>query len=191
MTSNISILFLVAAVLGGALLLVQLCLHLFGSSDWDLFDGADADASFKLLSIQGLSAFFTMFGLVGLALLWESEVAPSLAVPGAFAAGTFTAWLMGRIFQWVKSLQSSGNLRMKDAVGVSGQVYTRIQNQKPGKVTLVIQQRLMTVDACTLDHETLEQGDRIIVQAIEDDGMLRVSRLPSNGIFNPLSTSPQ
>jgi len=190
MTLNISMLFLIAAVLGGALLLVQLCLHLFGNSEWDLFDGADADASFKLLSIQGLSAFFTMFGLVGLALLWESEVSPSLAIPGAFAAGTFTAWLMGRIFQWVKGLQSSGNLQMKDAVGISGQVYTRIQKEKPGKVTIVIQQRLMTIDACTLDQETLEQGERIIVQAIEDDGLLRVSRLPSSALSKPFTTSP-
>ncbi|MDQ3235660.1 MAG: hypothetical protein M3Q07_27940, partial [Pseudobdellovibrionaceae bacterium] len=126
-----------------------------------------------------------------LALLWESEVVPSLAALGGFVAGTVTAWLMGRLFQWVKGLQSSGNLRMKDAVGVSGKVYTRIQNQKPGKVTLVIQQRLVTVDACTLDHETLEQGDRIIVQAIEDDGMLRVSRLPSAELLAPFSSKPQ
>jgi membrane protein implicated in regulation of membrane protease activity len=180
MTSNISILFLVSAILGGAILLVQFALYLFGAASgdegWELLEGTDADVSFKLLSIQGLSGFFTMFGLVGLALLHESEVVPALAVGGALAAGILTTWLMARIFQWVKGLQSSGNLRIQEAIGVSGTVYTRIQKHKPGKVTAIIHQKLMTLNACTQDEDTLEQGDRVIVQAIEGDGTLRVSR---------------
>lgn len=180
MTSNISLLFIIAAVLGGAILLVQLVIHLFGGAigdnDLDLFEGGDADASFKILSLQGLSGFFTMFGLVGLALLWENHVAPATAAAGGFAAGLITTWVMGRIFAWVKGLQSSGTMQMKDALGVSGTVYTRIQKHKPGKVTLVVRQRLLTLDACTEDDITLEQGDRVLVQAIEDDGSLRVSR---------------
>jgi membrane protein implicated in regulation of membrane protease activity len=179
MTSNISFLFITSAIVGGAIVLIQLFLHLFGGpvgdSDLDLFEGGEADASFKLLSLQGLSGFFTMFGLVGLALLWESEVAPTLAVTGAFAAGLITTWIMSRIFQWVKGLQSSGNVRIQDALGVSGTVYTRIQKHKPGKVNVVIGQKLMTLDACTQDDVRLEQGDRVIVQAVEDDGTLRVA----------------
>jgi hypothetical protein len=183
MASNISILFIIAAVLGGAILLVQLVMYLFGGSigdgDMDFFEGSSADASFKILSLQGLSGFFTMFGLVGLALLWESQVAPGLAAAGAFVAGFFTTWVMGRIFQWVKGLQSSGNIRLQDARGVHATVYTRIQKHKPGKVTVVIRQRLLTLDACTQDDVTFEQGDRVLVQAIEDDGSLRVSPAPS------------
>jgi membrane protein implicated in regulation of membrane protease activity len=184
MTFSINTLFILSAVLGGAILLIQLVLHLvggeIGDSDWEILEGGDADASFKLLSLQGLSGFFTMFGLVGLALLRESEVAPGLAVGGGLAAGVLTTWVMARLFQWVKGLQSSGNLRIKDAIGLSGTVYTRIQKHKPGKVTVVIQQRLMTLDAITQDDVTFEQGDRVIVQAIEDDGSLCVTRsLPS------------
>lgn len=180
MTSNISLLFIIAAVLGGAILLVQLVIHLFGGAigdnDLDLFEGGDADASFKILSLQGLSGFFTMFGLVGLALLWENHVAPLFAAAGGFAAGLITTWVMSKIFNWVKGLQSSGTMQIKDALGVSGTVYTRIQKHKPGKVTIVVRQRLLTLDACTEDESTLEQGDRVIVEAIEDDGSLRVSR---------------
>ncbi|HET9236229.1 MAG TPA: hypothetical protein VFO10_03190 [Oligoflexus sp.] len=179
MTSTISLLFIISAVLGGAILLVQLVIHLFGGAigdnDLDLFEGGDADASFKILSLQGLSGFFTMFGLVGLALLWENHVVPAMAAAGGFAAGLLTTWVMGKIFAWVKGLQSSGTMQMKDALGVSGTVYTRIQKHKPGKVTLVVRQRLLTLDACTEDDITLEQGDRVLVQAIEDDGSLRVS----------------
>jgi hypothetical protein len=181
MTSNISLLFIIAAVLGGSILLVQLVIHLFGGAigdnDLDLFEGGDADASFKILSLQGLSGFFTMFGLVGLALLWENHVAPVFAAAGGFAAGLITTWVMSRIFGWVKGLQSSGTMQMKDALGLSGTVYTRIQKHKPGKVTVVVRQRLLTLEACTDDETTLEQGDRVLVQAIEDDGSLRVSRV--------------
>lgn len=193
MTSSISTLFIISAILGGAILVVQLFLHLFGGpigdGDLELFEGGEADVSFKLLSLQGLSGFFTMFGLVGLALLWESQVLPGLAVVGAFAAGVITTWVMGRIFQWVKGLQSSGNVQIKDALGLTGAVYSRIQKQKPGKVTVVIRQRLMTLDACTQDEDSLEQGDRIIVQAIEDDGTLRVSRLQAKEFSHPLHPS--
>lgn len=189
MTSNISLLFIIAAVLGGSILLVQLVIHLFGGAigdnDLDLFEGGDADASFKILSLQGLSGFFTMFGLVGLALLWENQVAPVFAAAGGFAAGLITPWVMGRIFGWVKGLQSSGTMQMKDALGLSGTVYTRIHKHKPGKVTVVVRQRLLTLEACTDDESTLEQGDRVLVQAIEDDGSLRVSRfihLPTSEI---------
>lgn len=181
MTSSISILFSISAILGGAILLIQLFVHFFGGAiadgNMDLFEGGEADLSFKFLSLQGLSGFFSMFGLVGLALLSDSGVAPSLAIAGALAAGTLTTLIMARIFQWVKGLQSTGNVRMQDAIGVSGTVYTRIQKYKPGKVTVVIAQRLMTLDARTTDDDQLEQGDRVIVKAIEDDGALSVSRL--------------
>ncbi len=180
MTSIIPILFSTAAILGGAILLIQLVVHFFGGAigdgDLDLFEGGEADLSFKFLSLQGLSGFFTMFGLVGLALLWESQVAPGLAIAGDLFAGIITTYIMGRIFQWASRLQSSGNIHMRDAIGVSGTVYTRIQKQKPGKVTVVVAQRMMTLDACTQDNDSLEQGDRVIVQALEDDGSLLVSR---------------
>lgn len=191
MTSNISLLFIIAAVLGGAILLVQLVIHLFGGAigdnDLDLFEDGEADASFKILSLQGLSGFFTMFGLVGLALLWENHVAPLYAAAGGFAAGLITTWVMSKIFTWVKGLQSSGTMQMKDALGVSGTVYTRIHKHKPGKVTVVVRQRLLTLDACTEDDITLEQGDRVIVQDIEDDGSLRVSRFihPTSSDIHP------
>lgn len=181
MASIIPLLFTTSAILGGAILVIQLFVHFFGGAigdgDLDLFEGGEADVSFKFLSLQGLSGFFTMFGLVGLALLWESEVAPGLAIAGALVAGAVTTLIMARIFQWVKGLESHGNVRMHDAIGVSGTVYTRIQKQKPGKVTLVIAQRLMTLDARTEDDGSLEQGDRVIVQALDEDGSLRVSRI--------------
>jgi membrane protein implicated in regulation of membrane protease activity len=124
-----------------------------------------------------------------LALLHESEVVPAMAVAGALAAGLLTTWIMARIFHWVKGLQSSGNLRIQEAVGVGGTVYTRIQKQKPGKVTLIIHQKLMTLDACTQDDDTLEQGDRVIVRAIEDDGTLRVSRHQATNNLHPAHPS--
>src|SRR4051794_35617875 len=98
--------FLYCAIGGGTLFLVQLVLSMLGMGDADLDFGGhhgsetghtSADTAFKVLSLQGLTAFFGMFGLVGLALHDESHVHPILSVLGASAAGSFTTWLMGRL----------------------------------------------------------------------------------------------
>ena len=67
----LEMLYVVLAVLGGLVFLVRIVLLFFvGDGDGALDDvGVDSDAGFQLLSIQGLSGFFVMFGLVGLGLI--------------------------------------------------------------------------------------------------------------------------
>ena len=103
--SGMEIAYWVSAIFGGTLFILRTALLLFGGGldfgagdgdvhlevdhsfdlDHDLHhdvhtdvevDHADADLSFKLLSFQGLTAFFMMFGLVGLAFT-QSEVQAS------------------------------------------------------------------------------------------------------------------
>ena len=90
----IEIIYWAAAIIGGTLFILRLIMmviggglgdgdvdiphdvdipqdiHIAGDIHADVSgDHAAADMSFKLLSVQGLTSFFMMFGLVGLALL--------------------------------------------------------------------------------------------------------------------------
>jgi hypothetical protein len=175
--------FLYAAAAGGALFLVQLVLSLLGVADADVDFGGhhhpgatehtSADTAFKLLSLQGLTAFFAMFGLVGLALLHESSAGPALSVAGGVLGGSLTTWLIARIFRAAKSLEASGTLDLQKAIGATGTVYLRIAPNKPGKLTINVGGRLLTLDAVTGD-ETLETGVEARVVQVQGDGAVKV-----------------
>ncbi|HEY6878857.1 MAG TPA: hypothetical protein VI299_12595 [Polyangiales bacterium] len=178
--------FLYAAVLGGALFLVQLVLSALGAGDADIdFSGnhdasstghTSADTAFKLLSLQGLTAFFGMFGLTGMALSSQSGVSPVVSVGGAAFAGSATTWIIARMFRGAAKLQSSGNLDMRNALGVEGTVYLGIAPNKPGKVTLTIQNRLIQADAIS-ESETFATGSSVRVLRVLPEGTVVVGKV--------------
>jgi hypothetical protein len=172
--------FLYSAIAGGALFLVQLVLSAMGAGDadidldhHDLSGHGSADTAFKLLSLQGLTAFFGMFGLVGLALYHESKAGPSLSVLGGLFGGALTTFFISRIFRAAKGLEGSGTIKLENAVGLTGTVYLGIAPHKPGKVTLTVAGRLLTLDATTAE-QPLETGTEVRVVRVLGDGTVSV-----------------
>lgn len=177
--------FFYAALLGGALFLVQLVLSVIGAGDADIDldvgshahpgDHTSSDVAFKLLSLQGLSSFFTIFGLAGLALNDQSRTPPYVSLAGAFAAGWLTTALMARIFRAAKRLEASGTLDLKNAQGQEATVYLRIAPNKRGKVSVTVQGRLVEAEAVSHDT-TFETGERVRVLRALPDGSLLVGK---------------
>ncbi len=172
-------LFAACAVLGGGFTLVRLSLQLLGGgADVDTDFDADvegADATFGLLSLQGLSAFFMMFGLVGLGAHIELELSAGAAILGGIAAGLFTTLLMARIFDLFRTMQSSGNIDLINAVGTGGTVYLTVHAGGAGKVRLIVQKRMRVLDAVTLDGADLPTGTSVVVTGLQSDNVLVVS----------------
>lgn len=166
--------FFLCAVLGGGVFLVRTVLQLVGvgADDADLHH--DADAGFRILSLQGLSAFLMMFGLVGLALVRESRVGPALSAGLAALAGFASMWLIGRVFALMSKLQSSGTLDLKNAIGQQGTVYLTVPRGGRGKVELVVQGRLGVFDASTHGATDIATGARVRVVAIDNGDTLIV-----------------
>ena len=167
--------FLICALLGGIMFLIRFVLQLFGGNgdaDTDIDVGhadvvhADADVSFKLLTMQGLTAFFMMFGLVGFVLLRGSRLGNTLAIAGALLAGLASVWLIGKIFSSFKKLQSSGTMDNASAIGEEGTVYLTIHAGGTGKVQVSIKGRLREFDAVSKIQEDLNTGSRIRVTDI-------------------------
>lgn len=179
--------FMYAALLGGALFLVQLTLSAIGAGDADIDVGGghhpgavhhetSSDVAFKLLSLQGLSAFFGMFGLTGLALSAQTTLDPLLAIAGAFVSGWLTTFIIARIFRAARKLESSGTLNLANALGSEATVYLRIAPNKPGKVTVTVQGRQVEAEAVG-GELTFETGERVRVVRALPGGALLVDKL--------------
>lgn len=140
-------------------------------------DGHDnSDLSFKLISLQGLTAFFMMFGWVGLAMIRDSGLPGWAAVFGGLAAGVVTVYILAFIFRCAVKLQSDGTMRIKSALNAGGSVYLRIPADGTGQVQVEVDGRLKIFDAISSNKEELKTGDQITVVWVQDNGVLVVEK---------------
>jgi hypothetical protein len=137
----------------------------------------DSDVGFSLLSLQGITGFLLMFGLVGLALRRESKVGQSVALMGAFVAGCITLYVVAKMFQWMYKLQESGTIKLKSAVGQEGKIYLTIPEGGIGKVEVVVQGRLMVMDATCVDGNEVKTGERVQIVNVESGDRLVVMKV--------------
>jgi membrane protein implicated in regulation of membrane protease activity len=167
--------FLVCAIVGSVLLTMRLLLMVLGfGGDGDTHH-ADTDIGFKLLSIQGITAFLTMFGLTGFAVLRGSSLGATIAVIAAIVAGIGSAWIVGRVFMSMLRLQSSGSVGLAQTVGCTGTVYANISKQG-GSVQITVAQRLREFDAVSSTGDELPTGTPIRVVKLLGQGVV-VERL--------------
>lgn len=199
----LELVFLVSAVGGGTLFVLRMVMMVVGGLDFgdsdlpqdleiDAGDGLDFDLdhnadfgmdgdidhpsteiSFKFLSLQGLTAFFMMFGLVGLA-IYRTEIWPIFAVGGGAIAGVFTVWVIGIIFALMGRLQSEGTMDVRNAVGQQGTVYLTIPESGSGQIQVVVQGGLQILDAVSSEQERIPTGEKVKVVGVIDNKTLSV-----------------
>lgn len=183
----LSLTFTVCALLGGTVFVLLLLVQLFTGAGADTDTGdldhvsGDSDVSFRVLSVQGITAFLMMFGLAGRAFL-ESEFSPVLSFLGAFVIGAASVWVIGRIFAFMKKLQSSGTTDMGKAVGQRGSVYLTIPADGVGKVRVAVNNRLGVFDAVTEAGRSLATGTAIQVVRVMEDHTLVVKQESLEGV---------
>ena len=129
--------FYIIAIPSTLILLLQTILLLFGvggghDADYDTDTGADVDAGaetdhdhgaahvagLRLLTVRGIVAFLAVCGWVGVALtdLGVSAVPTTIA---ALAGGFAAMLVVALVLRWSLKLQSSGNLNLHNAVGLT------------------------------------------------------------------------
>jgi hypothetical protein len=169
-------LYLVCALVGGTAIVVQTLLLLVGGADADVDDATDhhdathSDAAFlKWLSVKGIVAFLTFFGLAGLAS--GSSPQPYRTLPIALAAGVAALVAVGWMMRALSRLQSSGTLDLENAVGKTGRVHLRIPagRRGAGKVMLEVQGRLVECGAVTAAAGELPTGTPVRVLSVQGD----------------------
>lgn len=147
--------------------------------DADILDDGhtgEAEGAFKLLSAQGLTAFFLMFGLVGLATL-RAGWPVLLTILSGLAAGAFTVWVISQVFRGMTRLQSEGNIRLENAIGQDGEVYLTIQPKTGGQVQVAVQGSLKVLDAIAADGKKIATGEKVRVVGLADAKTLKVEKI--------------
>jgi hypothetical protein len=179
--------YLICAVVGGTLLVVQTILMAVGGHhDGDMgADGADAthaDGSvghdmgmLKWLSLKAVISSLTFFGLGGLA-AQKAGLGPYTGLAISLAAGLGAVFLVASLMAGMSRMQSKGNLDLRNAVGVVGKVYLRIPAGRGGvgKATLEVQGRFIEVEAVTSGPE-IPTGMPIRVVAVPSPDTLEVA----------------
>lgn len=167
-----------SAVLGGALLVLQIVMSLFGGDadadiDFDGLDGVDVDMGGGL-SFRTVVAFLTFFGIAGSAAhAGGLPAAASLAI--AAVTGSLAFWLVGLAMLQLSKLRSSGNIDIKNAVGVEGKIYLTVPAERAGtgSVTVPIQGRTQQFKAVTRGP-ALPTGSLCKVTAVHGGDTLEV-----------------
>jgi hypothetical protein len=173
--------YLICAIAGGTILVLRVILMVLGldnsdvAGDMDIAEGVEGHGGgFNILSLQSISGFFTMFGLVGMGLL-QINVAEPLSFVGALAAGSITAWATGMIFLSMRRLQSDGTMVIQNAVGQIGTVYLTIPEQGTGVVNVTVQGAQRTLDANSEKGQRIPTGKLVRVVGIAAGKILIVT----------------
>lgn len=176
--------YLVCAVVGGVILVMQLLLTLSGllgdADHTDLTDSEvhhDSSWFFEILSFRSLVAALTFFGLGG-------GLANSVNTPAVFvfffAVGMGAIAMVGVawILHLLLHLREEGNVCIEYTLDAPATVYLTIpgQRQGQGKVTVAVQNRSMEYNAVT-NGETLPSGINVKITNVIDDNTVEVEAL--------------
>lgn len=172
--------FLVCALLGGAILLLQLVLGALGAADLDVDGGSTSgDAlhgGLDLLSVRALSAGLAMFGVGGLVgMATPLGVVAGLALATVFGVGSAAA--VAYLMRSMLRLEADGTLRIENAIGATARVYLTVPGgrQGAGKVHVTVQGRTVEVAAVTAHDQSLPTGASVVVIDVAGNDVLEVA----------------
>ena len=174
---SVSAFFLTCALLGGGLLVVQLVSGALGvvhddavhaAHDVHHGDGAPHDG-LHLFSFRALTAGLAFFGVGGLAGL-ATPFGALAAIPLALVFGGAAMLGVAAATRAMLKLEDDGTVQIEGAVGLSGDVYLSIPPARGGvgKVHVVLQNRLVELQAVTTHTDALPTGSRVLIIDVVD-----------------------
>ena len=125
--TGIDVFFAAMALIGTILFMIYFALVLIGGVADGIADAIpfldinlemDAEGVFHMLTIQGLLSFMMMFGIFGLAVT-QSGGPPTMAILSGTIAGTLSMWLIGKVFQLMKGLESDATVKVPASTDTS------------------------------------------------------------------------
>jgi len=133
---------------------------------------------FGVLSFRTLVAALAFFGLSGKAAL-SAEMAPAVALLVSTAAGLGAMVGMYWMMRSISRLNSSGNQRIRNALGKPATVYVLIpaRGSGAGKVQLTMQNRIVEYQAITTEGKPMKSGEPVEVVDIINYNTLQVRRV--------------
>lgn len=174
----------ITAIISSVILLILILMTFIGgdvedmSGDIDTDMDGDSGIGFQFLSFKNLMGFFTIFGWTGISCL-DSGLSKGPTIAISVICGLLMMLAMATLFYYLSKLQSSGTLKLKNALDQIGEVYLTIGANRSniGKVSINVQGSLRELDALTEEERNLNQGDVVKVKEVTDNGILIVELL--------------
>lgn len=170
------------ALIASGIFIVLMILTFIGgefddTSDVDADIDGDTGIDFQFLSFKNLIGFFTIFGWTGIASI-QAGLSTGLVILISIICGLLMMTIMASLFYYLGKLNSSGSLKMKNALNQVGEVYLTIgaNRSRIGKVHINIQGGMRELEALTDETSDLHQGDIITVTEITGTGILIVTK---------------
>ncbi len=121
--------------------------------------------TFRLFSVQSVTALLCVFGWTAVAMLHHDCSVP-VTMLVAIVAGIVMMLLVSWLIYVMKGLAQNGTMELTSALGASGTVYIRIpaKGQGVGKVNVMLQGQLQELDAVTDEEEAIptNSGVRVV-----------------------------
>ena len=174
----------IVAIVGSVILTILIILTFVGGDVEDLSGDVDVDVDgdtgigFQFLSFKNLMGFFTIFGWSGIACMdYGLSTGTSLVI--SLFCGLLMMFTMAALFYYLSKLQSSGTLKLKNAMGQIGEVYLTVGAKRSsiGKFSVNVLGTLRELEALTDEEIDLKQGNVIKVKDVTDNGILIVNLL--------------
>jgi hypothetical protein len=143
--------------------------------DVDAEIDADTGVGFQFFTLKNTVAFFAMFGWSGVSSI-NAGNSHTTTIIISFICGLIMMVLVALLMFYMRKLNDSGTLKIKNALGAIGEVYTTIGAERStiGKVQIKVQSSLRDLEALTDHTSDLTQGMVIKVVEVTTNGILIV-----------------
>lgn len=160
---------------------LQVVLTLVGGTHDDIPDNevnADHGIGFQFFTLKNLVGFFTLFGWVGIASI-DSGIPAFFTLLLAFVGGLLMMVIMATIVYVLAKANADGTMRISKAIGEVGEVYLTIPGNRTnlGKVQIMVQGSVRTLEAMTDDEHDIPTGKVIRVRQVINDSILLVTAI--------------
>ena len=162
------------AIPSTTIFLIQLVMMFVGGdSDVDSDGGdftGDHGAGMHIFSVKSVVSFLMFFGWSGLAAA-QNGIYGIAALGISAGVGISMMFITVWVFFLMLKLQQSGTMVMEKAIGKTGEVYLTIPAKKAGngKIEILMQEALKTLDAITEDPEDIKTGSFVEVIDVVND----------------------
>ncbi len=173
----------IIALIGSAIFVVIFILTFIGGdadmeADATEFEADDGGVGFQFFTFKNVIAFFTIFGWTGVVCI-NNDMSTQATIVISTIAGLAMMILTTMLFFWMHKMAQSGTLKIKNAIGVIGEVYLPIgaQRSKIGKVQINVQGSLRELDAITDEEQELKTNSMVKVVKIVSSEILLVEKI--------------
>lgn len=138
----------------------------------------DLNSGFQFFKLKNCLAFFTIFGWVGIASLYQGfDLIFTLII--SFISGIVMMFVMTSLFYYVKKMTEGGTLEYKNDLNSKGEVFIEVGKlrTKVGKVKIKVQGMVKEVEAITDFEHDIKVGTLIQIVSVNENGILIIKPL--------------